>query len=90
LALTASQWGYRIDGVGGFGSGPTTTQSNIAINAVKFAVIPSSSSTADTIAVTSVAANPAVDTNVWYGVCANTSLPSGTYTSQVTYTAVTN
>jgi hypothetical protein len=27
---------------------------------------------------------------VWYGVCASSSLASGSYTDNVTYTAVTN
>jgi hypothetical protein len=89
-ALTTNNWGYRVDGVGGFGAGPTTSQTNISPPAILFAVVPSSSSSANTIATKSVAANPAVNTNVWYGVCANTTVPSGTYTTQITYTAVTN
>lgn len=89
-ALTVNHWGYRVDGVGGFGSGPTTAQTNISIGSTLFAGLPASNATASTIASTSTAASPAVVTNVWYGVCANTSVASGTYTSQVTYTAVTN
>jgi len=90
LALTANQWGYRVDGVGGFGAGPTSAQSNISLNSILFAIMPASSSSPDTIASTAVAASPAVNTSVWYGVCADTTIPSGTYTTQVTYTAVTN
>jgi hypothetical protein len=89
-ALSANQWGYRVDGIGGFGAGPTSAQSNTSLNAIKFAQVPPSNGTADTLATTSVAADPAVNTTVWYGVCANTSVSSGAYSAQVTYTAVTN
>ena len=92
-ALSANTWGYRLDGVGGFGPGPTAAQTNTSvasISTMKFAAIPASNATADTIASTSVAANPAVTTNVWYGVCDNTSVANGAYNTQVTYTAVTN
>lgn len=89
-ALTADSWGYRVDGVGGFGAGPTTSQSNTSLNSILFAQIPPSNGTPDTIANTSVPADPAVNTSVWYSVCANTSVVSGTYSTQVTYTAVAN
>jgi len=89
-ALTVNHWGYRVDGIGSFGAGPTSAQSNIAIPSTTFAGVPASNGTASTLATTNTAASPAVTTNVWYGVCANTSVTSGTYTLQITYTAVTN
>ena len=89
-ALSVNSWGYRVDGVGGFGAGPTTSQTNISLNSTTFAKVPPSNGTADTLADTNVAANPAVNTSVWYSVCANTNVSSGSYTAQVTYTAVTN
>lgn len=89
-ALTANKWGYRVDGLGSFGAGPTTAQSNIAVPGTVFAGIKASNVAADTIATTSAAANPAQDTTIWYGACADTSLSSGVYTTQVTYTAVAN
>ena len=88
--LGTNRWGYRVDGLGSFGSGPTSAQSNISSSSLTFAAVPLSTSSADTIATTNTAAGSEVDTNVWYGVCADTSTHSGTYTSQVTYTAVTN
>lgn len=89
-ALSANKWGYRVDGLGSFGAGPTTAQSNISIPATLFAGIKASNQTADTIATTSSAANPAQITTIWYGACADPSLSSGVYTTQVTYTAVAN
>lgn len=90
IALTANRWGYRVDGVGGFGSGPTTAQSNISIPSTTFAAVPTTLGSADTLANTSAPANPTVNTTVWYGVCADTTVKSGTYTLVVNYTAVTN
>ncbi|MBW4062071.1 hypothetical protein HJC99_05865 [Candidatus Saccharibacteria bacterium] len=89
-ALTGNSWGYRVDGLGSFGSGPTTSQTNVAPSSTVFAGIQPSDLIADTIATTSGAADPAVATTVWFGTCANTSVPSGAYTTQVIYTAVAN
>jgi hypothetical protein len=79
-----------VDSVGGFGAGPTSAQSNIAPSAALFAGVPASNAAANTIASTNAKANPAVTTNVWYGVCADTGITNGTYSSQVLYTAVAN
>lgn len=86
--LTSSTWGYRVDGVGGFGAGPTTAASSQAIGARTFAGVPASSAP-NTIKTTSATASNDT-TTVWYSVAANTSTPSGTYTNNVTYTAVAN
>jgi hypothetical protein len=88
--LTGNSWGYRVDGLGSFGSGPTTSQSNVGHGGMLFAGIEASDQLADTIATTSGAADPAVTTTVWYGACADTSVSSGAYTTQVIYTAVAN
>ena len=89
--LGINQWGYRVDGVGGFGAGPTSVISNVAypISAI-FAGAPPNTSTATTIINSNTAANPAVTTKVWYGVCADTSLSSGTYNGTILYSATTN
>jgi hypothetical protein len=89
-ALSANEWGYRVDGIGAFGSGPTTGAANTAIPAVTFATIPSSAGTAATLATSNVAANPYVSTFVWYGLCVDTTPQSGAYSDSVTYTAVVN
>jgi len=89
-ALSGNAWGYRVDGLGSFGSGPTTAQSNVSPGSALFAAIEASNVTPDTLANTSSPADPAVNTTVWYGACANTSVASGTYGTQVTYTAVAN
>lgn len=88
--LTANSWGYRVDGSGSFGAGPTTAVSNGGIPARTFAAVPISSATANTIVTSAAPANPAITTNVWYGLCAASSLRSGTYTAGVTYTALVN
>jgi hypothetical protein len=88
--LTSDSWGYRIDGLGSFGSGPTTGQTNISPGSALFAAIEASNVSPDTLANTSTSADPAVSTTVWYGACANLSVANGTYTTNVTYTALAN
>ncbi len=89
-ALALGSWGYRIDNNGSFGAGPTSAESNANPGSLTFAGMPNSGQTADSLVQTSVPANPAVDTVVWYGVCANTSVTAGSYATDVTYTAVVN
>lgn len=85
----ANTWGYRVDGVGGFGSGPTTATSNTAISGtIKFAAVPATASP-DTLKTTATTASNDT-TTVWYGVAVNTATPTGTYTNSVTYTSVAN
>ncbi|HUD81218.1 MAG TPA: hypothetical protein VMR08_01130 [Patescibacteria group bacterium] len=90
IALTADTWGYRVDSLGNFGNGPTTSQNNTSLSSTTFAAVQPSSGAADTIASTSTVADPAVNTKVWYGVCADTTVTSGSYSTQVTYTALSN
>jgi hypothetical protein len=89
-ALTANTWGFRVDGVGGFGAGPTTASSNVSPSATTFAGIPTSAQASTSLVNSSGPADPAVTTTVWYGVCVNATLPAGTYQSSVVYTAVVN
>jgi hypothetical protein len=88
VAQTANKWGYRVDSVGGFGAGPTSSQSSAAIGTIKFAPVPINS-TPDTLKTTATTASGDT-TTVWYGVSANTSQPTGQYTDSVTYTATAN
>ncbi len=88
IAQTANSWGYRVDGAGGFGAGPTTGASNQTISAAKFAAVPATASP-DTLITTATTASNAT-TTVWYGVAVNTSTPAGTYSNGVTYTATAN
>lgn len=88
VAEAANTWGYRVDGVGGFGAGTTTAQNSAAIGSDTFAAVPATASP-NTIVTTSGTASNAT-TSVWYGVAANTSQASGTYTNSVTYTVTAN
>lgn len=88
--LGINTWGYRVDGLASFGSGPTSAQTNGSTPSVTFAGVPASNGTPTAVASSSSSADPAVNTTVWYGLCANESTPPGTYSVQVTYTAVTN
>lgn len=88
--LAANTWGYRVDGLAAFGSGPTTVQNSGSTPSVTFAGVPSSSQSATQVAYSTSPANPAQNTTTWYGVCANSSIPADTYSATVVYTAVTN
>lgn len=89
-SLSGNAWGYRVDDLASFGSGPTSAQTNISPNSLAFSAVPASNQTADTLAATTTAAGTPTISTVWYGVCANVSAVSGSYTSQVMYTAVAN
>jgi hypothetical protein len=86
--LGNNSWGYRVDGVGTFGAGPTSGETNQANLSGTWAGVPSSASAQQLKNTSSTAANDV--TTVWYGVKADTTKPSGAYTDSVTYTATTN
>lgn len=87
-ALGTNTWGYRIDSSGSFGSGPTATVTNVTVPGLTFASLAPLASP-QTIRTTSTAATPSA-TDIWYGVCADLSLPADTYSRSVVYTAMTN
>lgn len=88
--LTANAWGYRVDSVAGFGAGPTSGVVSGAVPSLTFAGVPLSSGTPGLIRTTSTADTGTVNTSVWYGLCANSSLQNGSYSDSVTYTALIN
>ncbi len=89
IAMVNNTWGYRVDSLGGFGAGPTSGQSSAAVSgSIKFAAVPATASP-NTIKTTAGTATSDT-TTVWFGVAANTSQPSGTYTNSVTYTLTAN
>lgn len=88
VVQTANTWGFRVDDEGGFGAGPTADQSNGAIGALEFAGVPVNASPATIKTTNAVASNDV--TTVWYGVAANNTQPTGSYSGQVTYTATAN
>ena len=87
--LAANKWGYRVDGVGGFGAGPTSAVTNSAVPMQQYAGMPVLASP-DTLITSASAASTAVVTPVWYGICSNTSIPAGAYSNTIMYTAITN
>ncbi len=88
ITQAVNTWGYRVDGLGGFGAGPTSGQNSAAIGSLKFAGVPASGSP-NTIKTTATTASNDT-TTVWYAVVADTTQPTGTYTDVVTYTATAN
>lgn len=88
ITLTANTWGFRVDGLSGFGAGPTSAASNVSIPSATFAGVPVFASPT-TIASTAAPAAGVV-TTVWYGACADSTIIADTYTDVVLYTAVVN
>lgn len=86
--LADNSWGYRVDGAGTFGAGPTTAQTNAASLSGTWAGVPSSASPVTLKSTSTTAAGDV--TTVWYGAMANSTKPNGTYTDTVTYTATGN
>jgi hypothetical protein len=84
--LASNAWGFRIDGQGGFGAGPTSGSVDQATNASLFAGVTS----ADVVVKTTAAPAAGDVTSVFFSAKADTSLPNGTYTGTVVYTATTN
>ena len=86
--LTGSMWGYRVDGIGGFGTSTTTQETNVANSAFTWAGIPAL--TAPTIIRNQSSAITNHATTVWYGARSSGTQASGNYITTVTYTALTN
>lgn len=85
--LANNSWGYRVDGLGTFGAGPSSAQTNQANLSGTWSGVPSSAAAQNIKSTTGVASNDV--TTVWYGVKADTTKTNGTYTDSVTYTATT-
>jgi hypothetical protein len=86
--LANNSWGYRVDGAGTFGAGPSGAQTNATNLTGTWAGVPSSAAPQQLKTTATTATNDT--TTVWYGVKSDTTKPSGVYSDQVTYTAVTN
>ena len=90
--LTTNRWGFRVDGQGGFGTGPTTNLTNPSLSTFSGLTIAPGYTIRTTT--TPTPKNNGVDigdtTVVWYGVCADSSNKNGTYSASITYTATAN
>lgn len=87
-AMSADSWGYRVDGAGTFGAGPTNAQTDAASLAGTWAAVPVLGSP-NTIKTTASTASGDT-TTVWYGAFVTTAKPDGLYSDVVKYTATTN
>ncbi|HVQ44614.1 MAG TPA: hypothetical protein VMT30_06655 [Candidatus Saccharimonadia bacterium] len=85
--LTNNHWGWRIDSLGGFGAGPTTTISSAAPSSLTYAGIPTNASP---FTIKTTASTGSASSTVWYSARVSSSQPIGTYSTTVTYTITTN
>lgn len=89
--LPTNTWGYRVDGAGGFGGGPTAASTSVPVPLSQtYARVPNSTQPPDVIAASPASASSGAATSVWYGVCANAGVRSGSYSATLLYTAVAN
>ncbi len=86
--LATNTWGYRVVGVGGFGAGAYSAETNNTSSTSTWAGMPATGSPNTLKTTSSTAANDV--TTVWYGVKVDSSQPNGVYSDTVTYTATTN
>lgn len=87
--LSTNSWGYNLSSFPGSSfTGPLNNVSYSSLSGYYFAGMPGVSSPV-TLTNTSSPADPAQNTDVWYGACVDVTQPIGTYTTQVTYTATT-
>ena len=84
--LIGSSWGYRVNGIGGFGAS-TTAETNTTTSSYTWSGIPVLASPEIIRIQTSAVSNQS--TTIWYGINVATDQSSGTYSGTVTYTAVT-
>jgi len=88
VSLAANTWGYRVDGVGGFGAGPTSVVTNQATESHTWAGVPASGA-ANTIKTYTTGAASNDSTTVWYALNATTAVAGDNYSNTVVYTAAT-
>lgn len=85
--LTSNHWGWRIDSLGGFGAGPTSSISSAAPSTLTFAAVPASGSP---YTIKTTATNGSASATVWYSARVDNTQPIGTYSNVVKYTVTTN
>ena len=88
LSGASSAWGFRMDGLGGFGSGPTTVEDGVFNSAYTWAAAPTTETTLRTTGVATSSGGD--DTTVWFGVATTPGQLYGSYVQTVTWTAVAN
>ncbi len=87
--LANNSWGYRVENVGTFGAGNMSAQTDQNDLAGTFAAVPSNLTGGDTIKNVSAAAQ-SNQTQVLFGVKADSTKPSGAYSGTVVFTATAN
>lgn len=85
--LSNNTWGFRVDDLGSFGSGPTSNIQNQSSSSLTFASV-SLNGSPETIK-TNITGSPSGEiTNVWYGIKTTSSQQAGNYSATVVYTAI--
>jgi GH35 family endo-1,4-beta-xylanase len=88
LTNAAPAWGYRTDGVGSFGAGPTTVETNVVKSAFTWAGVPTSASPATIITTTSPDLGYTRKLDIYYAAFAPRTVPAGNYSNTIVYTLI--
>lgn len=84
--LPMNTWGYRIDNIDNFGSGPTSAVENQMSSDLTFANIPTDTAPSpEPIKTTATSAPTGDTTTLWYGIRVDLEKPSGIYTTTLRY-----
>jgi hypothetical protein len=86
-ALTNNHWGWRVDSLGSFGSGPGGVIANAAPSGLTYAAIPANASP---YTIKTTASTGSASAVVWYSARVSGAQPVGAYSTTVTYTITTN
>jgi hypothetical protein len=86
-ALATNTWGWRMDSLSGFGSGPTSALTSGAPSALTFAGIPANGSP---YTLSNTSASGTTTDNVWYSADVDTTPATGTYSTTLLYTFTLN
>ena len=87
--LAADTWGYREDGFGSFGAGPTTPlASSITLSPLYYMPVPLSGSPVNIASPSTYTGSGSQAYTIWYSVYAK-NVQTNTYTATVLYTATT-
>lgn len=84
--LGNNTWGYRVDRTGGFGDGPTMTETNVADSAFSWAGI----TTTPQVIRSKNAPITNDNLKIWFGAKVDSNYLSGTYVNTVLLTVVNN
>ncbi|MDR2336786.1 MAG: endo-1,4-beta-xylanase [Candidatus Nomurabacteria bacterium] len=88
VSSTVPAWGYRMDGLGAFGLGPTTVETDVTKSAFTWAAVPTLSNPVVLRSTNIFDTGYVHNSKVFYIISAPKTLPAGFYSTTIMYTLV--